>query len=511
MLNRIKYQIRNPDHIIEELILLGMITQTEFLQRIVPRIDLDFFKSPEIRIIASWILNYHSAHNKAPGSEIETICQVETRHDKTLQREKLENLLIITLDQMDDSFNTEYVLRKALEFFKRRSLAIVTENVQHFLDKNDLEEAELAYYKYREVVQAIQQNPNPLGTESLQSWWEHTDKELIHFPGYLGKYLSPICRSQLLGVLGPPKRGKTTILTEFACVGLMHKLKVVFFSLEMSRDKINQRIATRLAGRPKIIEPYKEFILPVMDCELNQTGKCRRSYRKGNIDLLGDDDAIMSYNPNLDGKYKPCSMCLGKSDAYKFAVWYETKRFTKTPMKYFEKMLVDFRGIFGDNLRVEAYPTGTFSVQDLKNRLTLLEQEDAFVPDIIVVDAADNLKKQDKDRRIEIGRIWEQLIALSQERNCLVVTASQTNRAAINKPDLTMEDLAEDFSKAMGCDLFLALNQTTHEKDQQILRLSIILHRHRGFSLHHQCRMIQAPEIGQLCLGSCAAHRKLSR
>lgn len=511
MLNRVKYQIRNPDHIIEELILLGMITQTEFLQRIVPRINLEFFKSHEIRIIASWILNYHSAHNKAPGSEIETICQVETRHDKTLQREKLENLLTTVLDQTDDSFNIEYVLRKALEFFKRRSLTMVVEDVQHFLDKDEIEEAELSYYKYKEVVQTIQQNPNPLGNEALLHWWTHTDEELMRFPGYLGKYLSPICRGQLIGVLGPPKRGKTTILTEFACVGLMHKLKVVFFSLEMSLDKINQRIAYRIAGRPRITDNYKEFRLPVMDCELNQTGKCRLSYRKGKIDLIGDDDSIMPYNPNLDGRYKPCSVCFGKADSYKFTVWYETKRFSKTPMKYFQGVLKDFRNIFGNNLEVEAYPTGKLSFKDMENRLTLLEQEKNFIPDLIIVDAADNLKKPDRDRRIETGKIWEQLVALGQERNCLVATASQTNRAAVNKPDLTMEDMAEDFSKAMISDIFIAANQTSFEKDQQLLRMSIILHRHRGFSLHHQCRILQAPEIGQFNLGSCPVYRKLSR
>ena len=511
MQDQVKYQIRNPDHIIEELILLGMITQTEFLQRIVPRIDLEFFKSQEARIIAYWILNYYKAHDKVPGPEIETICQVETRHDKTLQREKLESLLSHVLDQSNDSFNTEYILRKALEFFKRRSLSIVTENIQHFIDKDDIEEAELAYYKYREVVQTIQQNPSPLGNEALEHWWKHTDEELMRFPGYLGKYLSPLCRSQLIGILGPPKRGKTTTLTEFACIGLMHKLKVVYFNLEMSADKINQRIATRLAGRPKITEDYKDFRLPIMDCELNQTGKCRRSYRKSNIDLLGDDDAIMPYSSYLDGKYKACSACFGKSDSYKFAVWYETKRFSKTSMKYFEKVLEDFKGIFGDNLEVETYPTGKLSFKDLENRLTLLEQEKNFFPDIIVVDAADNIKKDDRDRRIEIGRIWEQLAALAQERNCLVITASQTNRAAVNKPDLTMEDLAEDFSKAMICDAFLALNQTSQEKDQQIFRLAIILHRHRGFSLHHQCRINQAPKIGQFCLGSCPIYRKLTR
>jgi hypothetical protein len=291
----------------------------------------------------------------------------------------------------------------------------------------------------------------------------------------------------------------------------MHKLKVFYLSLEMSADKINQRIAYRLAGRPKIIEKSREFRLPVLDCEHNQTGKCKLAYRKGKIDLIGDDGSVMPYTSNLDGRYKPCSVCLEKTDSYKFAVWYETKEFARTPLQYFEKMLEDFRGIFGDNLKVEAYSPGKLSFKDLENRLTLLEQEENFIPDMILVDPADNFKKQDRDRRIEIGRIWEQLIGLGQEKNCLMVPASQTNRAAVNKPDLTMEDMAEDFSKAMIADAFLAANQTSHEKDQQILRMSIILHRHRGFSLHHQCRVLQAPEIGQFCLGSCAAHRKLSR
>jgi len=117
--------------------------------------------------------------------------------------------------------------------------------------------------------------------------------------------------------------------------------------------------------------------------------------------------------------------------------------------------------------------------------------------------------RQSREKRYGIGEMWQQLVALSQERNCLVVTASQTNRAAVNKPDLSMEDMAEDYSKAMISDMFIAINQTTQEKDQQIARVAIILHRHRFFSFHHQCRILQAPEIGQFALNSCGVYRKL--
>ncbi|RPI56396.1 MAG: hypothetical protein EHM49_00500 [Deltaproteobacteria bacterium] len=693
MIDRVKFQITNPEHTIEELILAGMITHTDFLKRIASRVNLDYFRSLEIRILISWILEYLETQGEAPGKKMEVICRVETQKDEALQKQKLESLINIALTQFGDSFNTEYVLPKALRYFRKQSLTLSMELTRHFLDKDDLEEAELSYYKYKEVAEEISYTPNPFSDEAIQNWWEYTEEELMRFPGYLGTYLSPICRGQLIGVMGPPKRGKTTLLTEFACIALMHKLKVAFFSLEMNLNKINQRIMTRLAGKPKIPEKYQDFVIPVMDCLKNQTGECRSVHRASKINLLGDDGKVRAYDPRLDGRYLPCTYCLetGKGlntrlleNDYAFAVWYQTKRYPHTTIKDFKTVRDDFQQIFGgNNLVVEAYPVGTFSCKDLKNRLTLLEQEKKLLFDVICipegslvltqdrglvpiekieksdkvwdgrawvghegviykgvrevieyagitatpnhlfwteggwrslelcrklglriaqtehngknlrigenyipnsessdkkknkegwkavwllcphrvysmwkrkndskrdsrqmgplpkqlsrvwdirnagpfhsftvqgvlahncVDYACIMKKEDRrEHRLEIGSIWEQLTALSQERNCLVVTASQTNRAATSKADLSMEDLAEDYSKAMIADMFLAINQTSQEKDAQILRIATILHRHRGFSLHHQCRVIQAPSIGQFCLGSCGITRKLSR
>jgi hypothetical protein len=826
MIDRVKFQIENPDNAIEELILSGMITQTDFLKRIAARINIDYFRSMEVRILISWIMEYFKNHGEAPGKEIEVIYRIESQQDDPLQKKKLGSLITIALTQFGESFNIEYVLPKALQYFRKQSLTLAMEMTRHYLGKDDLEEAELSYYKYKEVAQGISYYPNPFSDEAIRLWWEYTDEELLRFPGYLGKYLAPICRGQLIGVMGPPKRGKTTLLTEFACIALMHKLKVVFFSLEMNRNKINQKIMTRIAGRPKFPEKYQDLRIPVMDCLKNQTGECRYPQRNNKINLLGEDGKIMGYDPKLDGRYKPCTYCLKKgSDDYVFAVWYQTKRYQHATMKDFQNIRDDFKQIFGgNNLIVEAYPIGTFSCKDLENRLTLLEQEKKIFFDVVCIpegslvltkdrglvpieqieeqdmlwdghswvnhdgiiykgereiieyagikatpnhlfwteigwrslelckrlglriaqtehngrnlrvgknyishsegsseeqnqerskaiwllcpykmykmwkgkvdflwelkersikrlsylfttkkvpsmallsgnwdaakvrepqthslevlrsernqipipkyirslfmdsrkfratkeqgvrirsdkqqqslqtresemvheetelpthntpygnskslpiqrvvssckilrqyikklfskkysrensravgpklkqtsrvwdirnagpfhcftvqgvlahnciDYADIMKKEDRrERRLEIGSIWEQLAALSQKKNCLVVTASQTNRAATNKADLTMEDLAEDYSKAMIADMFLAINQTSQEKDNSILRIATVLHRHRGFSLHHQCRVIQAPEIGQFSLGSCGAARKLTR
>jgi replicative DNA helicase len=194
-----------------------------------------------------------------------------------------------------------------------------------------------------------------------------------------------------------------------------------------------------------------------------------------------------------------------------YAPWFRTVTIPRTTFEQFRAVKNDFKMIFGeDNLIVESYPVGTFSCMDLEKRLKLLEEESGFVADIVLVDYPNVMKMNDKkDLRLAIGDIWKGLASIKQSRNCLVVAASQTNRAAISKADLTMEDLAEDFSKAMISDVFLAINQTPTEKDDKVARISTILHRHRDFSLHKQCRILQVPELGQFCISSHPVSRKL--
>jgi replicative DNA helicase len=89
---------------------------------------------------------------------------------------------------------------------------------------------------------------------------------------------------------------------------------------------------------------------------------------------------------------------------------------------------------------------------------------------MLVVDCADFMASDQKAsieaRRIEHGDIYEQLRAIGQEFCLDVRTASQADKASLNKVEVDMDSMAEDFSKAMTADYVIGLCQTKAEKTE---------------------------------------------
>ena len=131
----------------------------------------------------------------------------------------------------------------------------------------------------------------------------------------------------------------------------------------------------------------------------------------------------------------------------------------------------------GDNLIIKEYPTRGATVNDVKAHLKLLSNY-GFVPDIILVDYGDIMKHISKgDKREQIGDTFERLRGLAGETNSVLVSASQANRGASAKKVVTMEDIAEDYSKSMTADLIVSLSADEEELAANIMRLFIAKNR----------------------------------
>lgn len=94
-------------------------------------------------------------------------------------------------------------------------------------------------------------------------------------------------------------------------------------------------------------------------------------------------------------------------------------------------------------------------------------------PDVVIVDYADKLVAARKynNYRHELVRIYDDLITLGRELNISILTASQTNRAALSKKTITMDDIDEEFGKVKASDTLLALCQTDQEKQSNDMRV----------------------------------------
>jgi replicative DNA helicase len=116
-------------------------------------------------------------------------------------------------------------------------------------------------------------------------------------------------------------------------------------------------------------------------------------------------------------------------------------------------------------LIIKEYPTGTPSVQTLRNHIEKLLLK-SFVPSVIIIDYADIMKSSRKfdSLRHELKLVYEELRNLSMDLNVPIWTASQANREASNSEVVGLENMSEAYGKAMVADVVLSISRKPNEK-----------------------------------------------
>ena len=129
-------------------------------------------------------------------------------------------------------------------------------------------------------------------------------------------------------------------------------------------------------------------------------------------------------------------------------------------------------------LIVKEYPTKSASTNTIKAHLARLIKR-GITPGLIIVDYADLLRPivVRKEKRTELESIYEELRGLSNEMNCPVWTASQTNRSGLNAEVVTMEQISEAFNKCFVADFICTLSRTIEDKQNNKAKMFIAKNR----------------------------------
>ncbi len=100
-------------------------------------------------------------------------------------------------------------------------------------------------------------------------------------------------------------------------------------------------------------------------------------------------------------------------------------------------------------------------------------------PDMVIVDYADLLRPRSTsaEKRHELENIYEELRAIAQKYECVVITASQTNRSGLNAEVITMEAISEAFNKCFVADFIYSLSRTPQDKQSNKGRIFIAKNR----------------------------------
>lgn len=134
---------------------------------------------------------------------------------------------------------------------------------------------------------------------------------------------------------------------------------------------------------------------------------------------------------------------------------------------------------FGGRLLLRKYPMGSASMLEVNRYLAYLESFKDFVPDVLINDYADIMAPVgDRDELRHVLNetyIWHKRIA--DERNILVLTASQARREAIGRATISLKDFAEDIRKAANIDVGIAICRTPEQAESEEASLYVIANR----------------------------------
>jgi len=136
--------------------------------------------------------------------------------------------------------------------------------------------------------------------------------------------------------------------------------------------------------------------------------------------------------------------------------------------------LQSIKKIYGGNLIVKEYTAKGCSVQIIENHLMTLSDQ-GFKADLIAIDYAEIMKPPvyRQNKWDEIGEIYNGLKAMAKERDIVVWTASQTNKAGADKETIGLSDTGMSWEKVKIADVIVSINQTETEKKSNDLRIYI--------------------------------------
>ena len=492
---------------IEQKIITAIIVSDPFLREIYPALRSEYFQQPHLALIAKWVGEYYGQYKHCPNRDIENIFLCEKSTIREEDTKMVETLLTSLSEKYEETgLNVDYLKDQTIPFFKARAVDLLKTDIESLNEVGRTEEAEKRILEYKRISRVLSKWVNPFDEEYIRKVYrkhlsdqpQESEDYLFKLPGVLGDFVGPLKRSWFLAIEAPYKRGKTWMMLSMAIIALQAHLKVAVVSLEMKDEEVAARNYSMITS---MVQEAGTYLFPVWDCKFNQEGGCKKRERTGDTRLLTEDGKKPKYDEKL--KYKVCSVCKGiKGSGYKTATWYES--IVKDKMTYTDLVaqISHFKMSYGDKLRLISYPARTATLSQVMSDVDNLEFTEEFIPDVIIIDYADILASEEGniDTRHKLDSIWSSLKSLAQQKNCLVISATQANRNSMKKKNTDVTDASEDSRKLGHVDVMLPLSQVESEKDEGIMRVGLF-HRHRKFN-DRQVSILQMLEMGQVIIDS---------
>jgi len=242
----------------ERRILLGMLVNDAVCGRIASRWEEEgLFKTKMGNTLGGMAVDYYSRYGKAPLHNIEAIARswAEGKSDDLV--DELDGFLrTVDYEKLAKTCNADYVIDQAAEYFSQVKLQRLFDAGSGFLLKGDTKKAQSLIDGFLPVEMGTGSWIDPLSDdEAIRRVFEQDRDSLITFPDGLGKFFGrSLKRDALVAMMGAAKRGKSWLLLNIVFMAILQKRKVAYFECgDLTQDEVIERLLTRMAGRPLVI------------------------------------------------------------------------------------------------------------------------------------------------------------------------------------------------------------------------------------------------------------------
>lgn len=429
----------------ERQVLIGMIASRAVLGPIAARWEPGLFPSRAGNLIGSWCVEHYGRYNRAPGREIATYLDrwagTADRDPETISA--VESLLAGLSDEferMRQDISPQFVIDAAARLFNRHRLVELRRLIDADVAAGDVERAETRVGQFRKVEIGAGAGINVLtADEEFESAFDQRADVLVQYPGAAGNFFGKaLAREGFVAFLGKPKVGKSRWLFDVAWRGLEQKRNVAYFEMgDMTKAQLlTQRISTRV---------------------------CRMPLAAGRYEYPTRLEPGNDHLPNLETDVRHAETGI-------------TPEHERLERRRFGRLVGDQR------FKLSCHPAGTLTVPAAEQILETWMRDD-WTPDIVCFDYADLAASTDRraDPLDQTNDTWIKLRALSQRLHCLVVTATQCNRAGFDVRTLRREHVGGDNRKLAHVTLMVGVNQTAQEHELGLYRLNAVAGRELDF------------------------------
>lgn len=373
-------------------VLAGMVVDRTVCSRIAGQwTPPGLFDAPWANLVGGWCVEHLREYGEPPNGRLRSLFAnwVADADPPKETVEGVEKFLRAADEERERSeqTNSDFVLDQAGRHFNEVRLKQAMERAEELRDVGRVDEARAELTGITRVQLGVGCTIK-LGLDYdavRQAYDEDRKRPLVSYPGMIQGFIGRwFVRDSLFAFMAPDKSGKSVYLMDAAHRAARNRHRVAFFDCgDNSQDQVIRRFGARAALMPSE-ENYKKRV-------------------KVPLTVNGDGEV-------------ECEFRTFDSPASPQRAWRAIRRAT--------------RGV--DRLRVECHPNSSFSVIDLEAKLSEWEMEDGWTPDVLVVDYADILAPPPGVRETldQIDDTWKRLRRLSQERHCLVLTATQASAAA---------------------------------------------------------------------------------